>query len=85
MKVLRFAVLMMTMSGAALLPMQAYGQQEVDPDHFDRPAAQSVQKAKPSGQHHAANHVAANHHAANHVNLASHHHASKGSHSARNS
>ena len=85
MKVLRFAVFMMAMSGAALLPMQAYGQQEVDPDHFDHPAAQSVQKAKPSGQHHAVNQGAANHHSANHVKMASRHHVSKGSHSVRNS
>ena len=75
MKALRFAVFMMAMSGAALLPIQAYGQQEVDPDHFDRPAAQSMQKAKP----------ALHHHSANHVKVASHHHSGKGSHLVRNS
>ena len=76
MKQLRFAIFMMVMSGAALLPMRAYGQQEVDPDHFDHPAAAgSVQKAKP----------AVHHHAASNAKMASHHHSSKGSHSARNS
>lgn len=85
MRLLRFAVLIMAMSGAALLPIHAYGQQEVDPDHFDHPAVQSVQKAKPSMHHRAAKHAAANHVAANHVKLASHHHGGKGSHSSRNS
>ncbi len=80
MRLLRFAVFLMAMSGAALFPIQAYSQQEVDPDHFDHPATQSVQKAKPSAHHQAASHVAANH-----VKLASRHHAGKGSHSARNS
>jgi len=80
-KLVRFAVLLMAMSGAALLPLQAEGQQEVDPDHFDHSAVQSVHKAKPSVQHRAV----ANHHAANHVHLASHHHANKGTHAARNS
>lgn len=75
MKVLRFAALMIAMSGAALFPIQAHSQQEVDPDHFDHPATQAAQKAKP----------AVHHHAANHVKVASRHHASKGSHSARNS
>jgi hypothetical protein len=75
MKVLRLAALMIAMSGAALFPIQAYGQQEVDPDHFDHPAAQAAQKAKPS----------VHHHAAGHVKLASHHHAGRGSHSSRNS
>jgi len=75
MKLLRFAVLMMVMSGAALFPIQAYSQQEVDPDHFDHPATQAAQKAKPS----------VHHHAASQVKLASHHHVSKGSHSSRNS
>lgn len=85
MKVLRLAVVMMALGGAALFPIHAYGQQEVDPDHFDHSAAQSVQKAKPSGQHHAANQGAANHHSANHVKIASRHHVSKGSRSVRNS
>lgn len=75
MKVLRLVVFMMVMSGAALLPMQAYGQQEVDPDHFDHPAAQPVQKAKPS----------VHHHTANHVKTATHHHSGKGFHAVRNS
>lgn len=75
MKLLRFATLIMVMSGAALFPIQAYSQQEVDPDHFDHPATQVAPKAKPS----------VHHHAANHVKVASRHHASKGSHSVRNS
>lgn len=75
MKALRFAVFMMAMSGAALLPIRAYGQQEVDPDHFDHPAAHSMQNAKP----------AVHHHSSNHVKVASRHHSGKGSHSVRNS
>jgi hypothetical protein len=74
MKLLRFAVLMMATSGAALFPIQAYSQQEVDPDHFDHPTTQVAPKAKPSVHHHA-----------NHVKMASHHHAGKASHSVRNS
>jgi hypothetical protein len=68
---------MMAMSGAAVFPIQAYGQQEVDPDHFDQPAAQAVHKAK-TGVHHQAS-------AVHHVKLAARHHAVKGSHAASNS
>jgi hypothetical protein len=75
MKALRSAVSMMALSGAALFPIQAYSQQEVDPDHFDHPAAQSVQKGKPS----------VHSHSANHVKMATRHHVSRGSHSVHNS
>jgi hypothetical protein len=80
MKVLRLAVVMMALSGAALFPIHACGQQEVYPDHFDQPAVQSSQKAKPSVHYKATNHAKANH-----TKLASRHHAVKASHAPANS
>jgi hypothetical protein len=39
MKSLRTFVLMFAVSASPVFVMQAHAQQEVDPDHFDRPAA----------------------------------------------
>jgi hypothetical protein len=80
MKLLRSAIIMMAMSGLAVFPIQAYGQQEVDPDHFDQPAAQAVHKAKPGVHHQATNHAAVHH-----VKLATRHHAVKKSQAPSNS
>ena len=60
MKSLRMLVLMLALGVLPAFLMQAYGQQEVDPDHFDQaPAAKpAVHTPKAQTNHHA---MAANH------------------------
>jgi len=50
MKALRMLVLMLAVGVFPVFLMQAHGQQEVDPDHFDQPLAakQSAEKLKNS-------------------------------------
>ncbi|MGO9564882.1 MAG: hypothetical protein ACLPPV_19740 [Candidatus Korobacteraceae bacterium] len=56
MKSLRFLTLLIAVAAVAVCPARVYGQQEVDPDHFDQPIAQSrsshnVAKAAPTHHH----------------------------------
>lgn len=75
MKSLRSLLLVIAIGSVSLLPALAYGQQEVDPDHFDQPAAKaSISKA------HTPKPVASRHHSqAGHARLASksHHSAAR--------
>lgn len=67
MKFLRFLLLVIAIGSVSLLPALAYGQQEVDPDHFDQPVAKAS-IAKP----HTPKAVASRHHSqAGHARLAS--------------
>ena len=67
MKSLRSLLLVVAIGSVSLLPALAYGQQEVDPDHFDQPATKAS-IAKP----HTPKAVAARHHSqAGHARLAS--------------
>ena len=50
MKSLRMFVLSLVFGAMPLFVMQAYGQQEVDPDHFDQPAAVSANASTPKAQ-----------------------------------
>lgn len=81
MKPLRFLVLMVAVSVVPGCLLRAYGQQEVDPDHFD----QAVTKGAPAAKAHAGHKVASSHHRASHARLASqhsgrsHHHAARAS------
>ena len=77
MKSLRSLVLMLVVSTFPAFLVQAYGQQEVDPDHFDQvqakaangPKAQAALKTSPS--HHQAGRVRV---ASKHSGNRSHHH-----------
>ena len=69
MKSLRMLVLMFAVGAFSPFLMQAHAQQEVDPDHFDQPAAAQAKVSKAQGSHHAS----ANHQAAKGVNTASKH------------
>ena len=76
MKSLRMFVLSLVFGAMPLFVMQAYGQQEVDPDHFDQPAAVSANASTPKAQ---AKHSAASSHkqtktASKHSNRKSNHH-----------
>jgi hypothetical protein len=75
MKSLRILVLMFAVGAFSPFLMQANAQQEVDPDHFDQPAA--AQAAKAQTNHHA---TAANHQAPKHVKTASKHTGRKSNH-----
>jgi hypothetical protein len=69
MKSIRFFVLMMVVSIFSAFVLQAYAQQEVDPDHFDQVSANAP--ASPKAQ---ANHkTVSSHHQTRHVQLASKH------------
>jgi hypothetical protein len=79
MKSIRFFVLMMVVSIFPAFVVQAYAQQEVDPDHFDQVSANAP--ASPKAQ---ANHkTASSHHQASHVRLASKHSGKSHHHQAR--
>ena len=70
MKSLRMLVLMFAVGAFSPFLMQAHAQQEVDPDHFDQPAAaQTKAPSKAQARHHAS----ANYQAAKSVNTASKH------------
>ena len=70
MKSLRYMVLMMAVGAACIFPMQAHSQQEVDPDHYDRPAA----RASAPKLHHAQKVTATRHHQqANRTKIAAQH------------
>ena len=60
MKSLRMFVLMFAVSALPVFLVQAHAQQEIDPDHFDRPVAvkANAQTLKATPNHHAS----ANHH-----------------------
>jgi hypothetical protein len=79
MKSLRFLALMLVVSTFPAFLVQAYGQQEVDPDHFDQTAAKPTASNKVPASHNAAY----SHHQGSHVRLASkhssraHHHQSR--------
>ncbi len=68
MKSLRFLMLLLAVAMVPLFAARAYAQQEVDPDHFDQPAA----KAVASKSHHPKM-VAARHHAHANAKVASNH------------
>jgi hypothetical protein len=75
MKSIRSLLLLIALGSVSLIPALAFGQQEVDPDHFDAPAAKSS-IAKP----HAHKAIAARHRSrAGHAKLASNHPSSQGS------
>jgi hypothetical protein len=73
MKSLRLIVLMMVVGAFPAFLPQAVGQQEVDPDHFDQPAANVNASAKASSNHK----PASSHHRASQVRLASRHSSSR--------
>jgi hypothetical protein len=70
MKSLRMLVLALAVGVCPIFLMQAHGQQEVDPDHFDQPPAAkaNVSTLKAQTNHHA---TAANHQARKHASTAS--------------
>jgi len=70
MKSLRMFVLILAVGAWSPFLLQAHAQQEVDPDHFDQPAAAQVNANTPKAQ---ANHraTAANHQAREHAKTAS--------------
>ncbi len=73
MKSLRFLALLVAV-GAACVPARVYGQQEVDPDHFDQSTVQSSKShmaAKTSPVHHHSQHARI---ANRHAGSKSHHH-----------
>jgi len=81
MKSLRVIALMLALGALPIFSMQAFGQQEVSPDHFDQePAAQAAAKSAKAQNHHQSAHAQAQHHnanlASNHSHKAKHHHAS---------
>jgi len=75
MKSLRMLVLILAVGAWSPFLMQAHAQQEVDPDHFEQPAA--AQAAKAQTNHRA---TAANHQAPKHVKTASKHSLKKANH-----
>ncbi len=79
MKSLRMLVLMFAVGAFSPFLMQAHAQQEVDPDHFDQPAAAAQAKVSPSKAQ-ASHHASANHQAAKGVNTASKHNNKKSKH-----
>lgn len=76
MKSLRFLVLMVVVSVVPGFLLQAYGQQEVDPDHFD----QAVTKVTPTQKAHASHNAASSHHHGSRTRLASRHSGSRSHH-----
>jgi hypothetical protein len=50
MKSLRKAVLLFALGAFSICSLPGYAQQEVDPDHYDQPAAASAQ-VKPASSH----------------------------------
>jgi len=50
MKSLRMSVLMLVLGASTASSIFAYGQQEVDPDHFDQPSAVRTQVHSPRAQ-----------------------------------
>lgn len=72
MKSLRFLALLIAVGTISVFPARAYGQQEVDPDHFDQSIAQS------RSSHNAAKAAPAHHHSQPaHARIASRHTGSK--------
>ncbi len=71
MKSLRMLVLMFAVGAFSPFLMQAHAQQEVDPDHFEQPAAAQAKVSPSKAQ--ASHHASANHQAAKGVNTASKH------------
>ena len=50
MKCLRLLVFLIAVGGFPGFLSQAHGQQEIDPDHFDQPAAKAVTAPKPNAR-----------------------------------
>jgi hypothetical protein len=73
MKSLRLLVLMMAVGAVPAFLVQAHGQQEVDPDHFD----QAVVKAAPGPKVQANHKTAPSGHEGSHARLASRHSSSR--------
>jgi len=69
MKSLRKAALLLALGAFSICTLPGYAQQEVDPDHYDQPAAAPAQVKTAQSQHKAA---AKKHHASD-VKLASKH------------
>ena len=65
MKSLRTVVLMLAVAAVPFSATMAFGQQEVDPDHFDQPVAAKAAAKAPAHK------VTAQHHAQATTNLAS--------------
>jgi hypothetical protein len=68
-KLLRFLVLSIAVSTLPAFLVQAYGQQEVDPDHFDQATAKASTSSKAPANHE----VASARHQHSHAKLASKH------------
>jgi hypothetical protein len=55
MKTLRTTLLALMVATVSFSATQAFAQQEVDPDHFDQPAAKAVAPSHKASVHHHAN------------------------------
>jgi hypothetical protein len=73
MKSLRFLALLVAVGAVCVFPARVYGQQEVDPDHFDQ---STVQSSKP----HTAAKTSPVHHHSQRARLANRHAGSKSHH-----
>jgi len=74
MKFLRFLTLLIAVGTVSVFPARVYGQQEVDPNHFDQSIAQN------HSAHHAAKAPAHHHSQSTHARIASRHAGSKAHH-----
>jgi hypothetical protein len=75
MKSLRFLALLVAVGAVSVFPARVYGQQEVDPDHFDQSMSQS------SKSHTATKAAPAHHHSqSTHARIASRHAGGKAHH-----
>ena len=54
MKSLRFLALLIAFGAVSVFPARVYGQQEVDPDHFDQSTVQSSKSHATAKAHHRA-------------------------------
>jgi hypothetical protein len=70
MKALRFLALLIAVGAVSVFPARVYGQQEVDPDHFD-------QSTVHSSKSHSAPKASSVHHHPQHARLANRHAGSK--------
>jgi hypothetical protein len=77
MKSLRMLVLMFAVGAFSPFLMQAHAQQDVDPDHFDQPAAATANVSKAQPNHHA---IAANKQGHKQARTASKHNGGKSNH-----
>jgi hypothetical protein len=77
MKSIRLFVLMITIVAFSGLSIQAYAQQEVDPDHFDQPTTKSVATKSHSGHKSGSSHHHHNKMASKHSGSKGHHHQSR--------